>query len=218
MTRNFDFDELKFGNPTLEQKNTLEKETFLDVLIPDFTQKHFPSNSSPQTKLELNEITSRISDISIEENSSHLRRYLGINQNTLQFLINNLSTSTLDVTDLLESLNRDISPLVLKLQFHFQRPTPKMLAVYYKLKLFPLSSPKSETPSYPSKEAILVCLLSEILSNHAPDRTESNIKIKEYVLSALATIGNHYISDINFSIDISDAIIKNKDFTKKYNI
>jgi hypothetical protein len=218
MTHIFELDELKFGNPTLRQKNSLEQSSFLDNLFDDFSQVHYPLNTSSETKNELNEISERISAIATPENEKHLKRYVAINQNLFQFLVNNIPGSSKEKIDLLSNLNNDISPLITRLQFHHQRPTPKMLAVYYKLKLFPLVSPKQELPTYPNKDVVLTFLASEILISYKPDDIEIINSVREYVLASLTYMGIAYISDISFSVEVAETILRNPEFTKKYKI
>src|SRR5690606_16995498 len=129
-------------NPTHSQKNQLLKKNYLDSIYEEFKDVRFPDNNTKTAQSELNDIVDYITDITTEINKEHLQRYWYCDQNLAQFLVNNLSGSKVDILALYKEVETDLSPVILKLKYAFNRPRPSQLAYYYKLKLFPINNSK----------------------------------------------------------------------------
>ena len=142
--------DIAWGNPTIEQKNLMDKNVLLDDVYNELAKSTMPSNDSEATKAELNEIVRLLKDIDTEKNSNAFRRFLNYDKGFAQYLHTMLLAQGFDDLDLIYQIMGDVSPLVIKLKYKFNRPRPYQLAYPLKLNLFPLRSTSALSPSYPS--------------------------------------------------------------------
>lgn len=210
--------EIAYGNPTNAQRLLIAQPSFLNKVFEALISTPVPLNNSDITRNELNQISERLIDISDQLNEEHLKRYLYSDQNLPQFLINNLKGKDLDILKLYRSILEDVDPLIMKLKFRYNRPRPAQLANYFKLNLFPFNISPIDTPSFPSRTVILSNLICEIAGSKVPSLYENAQTIKEYISTSRSYLGVNYISDLEFSDQVSNAILKDEDFTKKHQI
>jgi hypothetical protein len=138
--------QVTYGNPTMEQKKYLEEISIVDDLFPKLKNDYFPETNSELVKDELNEIVDYLNDISEQGNESFLARYKSYDRSLLQVIITTFKEKDIDVEELSKDIIKDINPLLLKLKYHYQRPRPKQVAQYFKLKLFAYQSFSADTP------------------------------------------------------------------------
>jgi hypothetical protein len=212
-------DTLTYGNICREDISFLNEETFLDTLFSEFTSYPYPKNSSNTSKEELNELVEYTNELLADEQSlARFQQYdSDLNGSLIRFLVK-YKVNKDDATHLVNALNRDCLPLLMKLKFYFQRIRPYQLAYYNKLKLFPFVSYSAHSPSYPSGHA----LQSQVFANVVGDKYPSLFKIvhafaKDIQMSRLF-MGLHYQSDIDFSLAIAEKIYENKEFKLKYQL
>ena len=212
-------DNLSYGNICREDIEFLNQETFLDVLFSELTSYSYPKNSSNTSKEELNELVEYTNELLADEQSlARFQKYdSDLNGSLIGFLVK-YRVKKDDAIHLVNAINRDILPLMMKLKFYFQRVRPYQLAYYNKLKLFPYVSYSANSPSYPSGHA----LQSQIFAHVVGDKYPSLYKIvhafaKDIQMSRLF-MGLHYQSDIDYSIVIAEKIYENKEFKLKYQL
>lgn len=212
-------DNLSYGNICREDIEFLNQETFLDVLFSELTSYSYPKNSSNTSKEELNELVEYTNELLADEQSlARFQKYdSDLNGSLIGFLVK-YKVKKDDAIHLVNAINRDILPLMMKLKFYFQRVRPYQLAYYNKLKLFPYVSYSANSPSYPSGHA----LQSQVFAHVVGDKYPSLYKIvhafaKDIQMSRLF-MGLHYQSDIDYSIVIAEKIYENKEFKLKYQL
>lgn len=210
--------DIAFGNPTFAQRQLIAKTSYLDKLFDQMVGTPIPFNNSDITKGELNQLVERLTDIIDPLNEEHFQRYLYADQNLSQFLVNNIKSKNLNLIELITQISEDINPLIMKLKFRYNRPRPAQLAHYYKLNLFPCNLSKIDTPSFPSRTIVLSNLVCEIAGNRVPALYDSIQNIKEFIITSRSYLGVNYVTDIEFSNQITEAILTDSDFTKKYKI
>jgi hypothetical protein len=214
----FSIDSISFGNPTHRQITTLNQKTYLDELFVVFKGETPPRNSSDMTKHELNTIVENVTDIKEPDNQAYLKRYSLIDKNLVHYLSSALRPTHQNISELYNEVASDVDPIILKLKFNFQRPRPKTLAFYYKMKLVSLEEPKQETPAYPSRTVVLGSLICRIVGNREPKLYDRSKMVIDDIMSSRTYIGSNYGTDVDFADKLTKEIIKNPNFAKKYAI
>lgn len=214
MLRNENLDFIKFGNPLFDQTLLLSDLFYLDTEYEFLTSFWFPKNSSKETKKELNEISSITRSIS--NDSKKINYLLDIYANIEDFCNQSLSYLGVKIDEEeSKELFDDVFRFVVKLKYVYNRPRPYQLAAYYNLSLFPFSTQNVDTPSYPSFRWVYFSVLKNVyLKNYLETGYIGNpfSSIRESLIS----LGLNYQSDLEFSEKVSDSILNNKGFIKKY--
>jgi len=210
--------DIAWGNPTIEQKNLMDKNVLLDDVYNELAKSTMPSNDSEATKAELNEIVRLLKDIDTEKNSNAFRRFLNYDKGFAQYLHTMLLAQGFDDLDLIYQIMGDVSPLVIKLKYKFNRPRPYQLAYPLKLNLFPLRSTSALSPSYPSGHTTQAFVIMGVIGNKNPNIYSMCKKIVDDIAESRVAIGVHYSSDNDFAFEVGEAILKNKKFAEKYGI
>jgi len=210
--------QVTYGNPTMEQKKYLEEISIVDDLFPKLKNDYFPETSSELVKDELNEVVDYLNDITSEGNESYLARYKSYDRSLLQVIITTFQEKDIDVEKLSTDILKDIAPLLLKLKYHFQRPRPRQVAQYYKLKLFPYQSFSADTPSYPSGHTLEAYVILNVIANKFPNEYQFCKEMINDIAYSRIYLGLHFATDIDFAKFVGQEILKNPNFTKKYEI
>jgi len=214
-----DVNELRYGNPTIEQLDYLTKKTFVDVLFEELSSFTFPKNSSESTKEELNQIADSISALSGQE--EYINRYKVYDRNLIPYFKKGLTkdTETFEqISVLIDDIIEDTTPILLKLKYHFQRPRPYQLAEFFKLKLFPYKSYSCDSPSFPSAQAYHGKILTEVIGNTYPEIYAYMQSLFEDICYSRVHMGLHYQSDIDVGIFCAEKVIQMKEFATKYKL
>ena len=207
-----------YGNPTLNQKQNLLTESYLDIIFSNFQTHHFPLNDSDFTKTELNTIAKNLETICKDENAEILKNYLLFDRNVGQSIIQIFAKEKLDIVDLVNNVIKDIYPIVLKLKYFYNRPRPIQLAYYYQLKLFPFDSKTCDSPSYPCEKVIIGNVLLSMIKEKHPNHSDLCDNFMETIQNSRVYLGHNYQSDVDFSIEIADAILSEPKIISKYNL
>jgi hypothetical protein len=213
-----DLNQVTYGNPTIEHKVYLEKNSLVDDLFLKFKDNYFPFNDSELVKDELNDIVDYINSISDEENKAFLIRYKAYDRSLLQVLTTTFKQKGIDVESLCEEIIIDIRNLIYKLKYFYQRPRPSQLAQYYKLKLFPYKSHSAETPSYPSGHTLEAYVILNVIADKNPNLYQFCRELIDDIAYSRLYLGLHYSTDNDFAKEIAKEILKHPEFTKKYGI
>jgi len=215
---NLSLNNITYGNPNLSHKKYLSEPCLVDGLFESLKDLPFPENESDTTKQELNELVEYSNDMNIEENVKFKNRYIFYDRNLFQAIINTFRTEKLDISKLIDDIDKDISPLIIKLKYFYQRPRPYQLANYYKLKLFPINTKSGHSPSYPSGHTTQAYVILTILGNLLPEFYQKSKKMIDDVAYSRCYMGVHYQTDNDFAFKIGKEILKNPEFVKKYGI
>lgn len=209
--------QVTYGNPNYEMKILLEKECIVEDLFAQLAKDPFPANDSEATKQELNEVVVALKELD-EMNPTLLRRYINYDRALIAYIDNILKAEGVNEMELIRSIQKDITPLIIKLKYKFQRPRPYQLANYYKLNLFPMKSTSALTPSYPSGHTIQAIVILTIIGNKHPNLYQSCKRLWEDVAYSRIALGVHYPSDNDFSYEVANQILKHEKFAEKYAI
>jgi len=214
-----ELDDITYGNPNTIQLKYLKEVNYLDSLFEELSTYTFPKNSSEATKEELNEIVDCLK--TIEGKDEYIQRYQSYDKSLSGYFKHGLIKGGEDekkVIELIDSIVQDTLPLLTKLKFHFQRPRPYQLAEYYKLKLFPLPTISSDSPSFPSGHAYQSRILTEVIGNLYPKTYAFMQKVFNDICYSRLYMGVHYQSDIDVAIFCADKVLANKEFKAKFKL
>lgn len=209
---------ITYGNPTQRHRELMLNKCLVDDLFTQLKDFPFPENDSDSTKQELNELVDFIKDIQIDDNEKFKKRYVFYDKNLYQAILNSFKTEKADLEQLIKDIDEDITPLIIRLKYFYQRPRPYQLANYYKLKLFPFKSATAHSPSYPSGHTIQTYVMLTVIGNILPEFYEKSKKMIEDVANSRCYIGVHYPTDNDFAYQVAQEILKHPDFAKKYGI
>ena len=210
---------LSFGNPNREFLRYLKEETYLDSLLPELKNYNPPAYDSPQAEQEINELV-QLSD-KLQTDASVENRYRYYDDNFDKYIVSVLTNAGVpktDVEQLIKQLHDDITPLLMKLKYHYQRVRPTQLAFYYNLPLYPYISVTASTPSYPSGHCFQAKIYCEVLGNMYPKYYQSLQQLSEDICVSRLYLGVHYPSDTEFGKYCADLVLNHPDFKKKYKL
>lgn len=207
-------DDIQYGNPSREDYIIMTVESYLDYLVTDI-QKLFPppKNSSPATKEELNLLFEYSRSNKAETHQHIFDREL---VNYIQNLFIENGAPREHILNVTQNIVDEVMPVVTKLKYSFQRPRPFQLARYYRLNLYPYYSYFISSPSYPSTHTTLAAVICEVLGNTYPESYAAMKKLVRDVSESRLYLGVHYPSDNDTALLLSQKIVQNKEFKKKY--
>jgi hypothetical protein len=217
------FNKITYGNLSQTTIELLKKKCLADEVIPILDKKYgseldFPKNNSETTKQELNQMVKYISAMCDESNSEYLARYRRYDRGLHQTIISMFQSKGIDVSEIVKSVAKDITPTIYKLKQKYQRPRPNQLAQYFKLKLFPFDTKSGATPSYPSGHTIQAYAILNIIGSKHPESYDFCKQLIEDVANSRVYLGLHYESDNDASYLIGQEILQLKSKTEKYKI
>lgn len=217
-----DLDLISYGNPTNEQLKYLREENYVDSLFEELSSYRYPRNSSDATKEELNQIVDYLNTLDKNAHKEeYLKRYKGYDRQLRKFfkehIIKDVDNQE-ELNQLVDSVIEDTKGILYKLKYFFQRPRPKQLAEYYKLKLFPYDSVSADSPSFPSGHSFQAKLLTEVIGNRYPNSYAVMDKILDDICYSRLYLGLHYQSDIDVGIFCAEKVLSLKEFKQKYKL
>jgi hypothetical protein len=222
-----ELDMIKFGCPTLEQDAWLKLPSYLDGLFnqiisdPSFNP---PANSSRTTKAELLTLIKNTKEIL--QNQTALDRYKDHDVGLVEFLKNGISTQNgkfgIDANRLnakLDDVLFDTLGLITKLKYHYQRPRPYQMAVYYEMAEFHHhQSITIDSPSYPSGHAYMGAILSGVAGKIHPEIYKPMIDASNDFNYSRIFMGVHYLSDVDKGVQIANMVLNYPPFIKKHRL
>jgi hypothetical protein len=214
-----EFNDLTYGNPTVEELSHIQNNGLVDSLFENLKNSlSYPKNDSELVKDELNEIVDCLATMSQPENESYLKRYKAYDRNLVQTLSGIFKERKIEVQELCVEILKDIEDLIYKLKFYYQRPRPRQIAQYYKLKLFPYKSFTANTPSFPSGHTVEAIVILNVIGNKNPTEYQFCKELIEDIAYSRVYLGHHFTSDNDGAREVGKAILKHPEFAKKYGI
>lgn len=211
---------LQYGNPDRSNKQYLQKESYLDGLLPELTNYSFPPNDSEATKEELLELVSVTNTLS--ENTELQRRFEIYDTSFDIFMTQSLSDKggipEEDIRELIKEVKEDTKPLLIKLKYHYQRPRPFQVSLLRGIELVPYSSYAANSPSYPSGHAFQSRVYAEVLGNKYPQFHKALHDLATDIMWSRIYMGVHYASDCRFADYVAQVVCAHPDFRKKYKL
>lgn len=217
---NIDIREVKYGNPNIVQQELLTQETYLDVLLGEIL-KYPPPSLISDIKDELEKVANSITVLSKNEEAE--RRYLIWDKSFVQYFKTKLVSSEdkenqIKISQTVEGIIKDTLPLLLKIKYHFNRPRPSQLAVYFKIPLYKYPSLSDTSPSYISGHVFQSHIICEVLGNYYPQNYRLFKQIASDIAYSRLYLGLHYPSDIEMAQFSAKKVLQNKEFMLKYKL
>jgi len=222
-----ELDLIKYGNATLEQDEWLKLPSYLDKLftqiISDPANKP-PTNSSRITRAELQTLVNNTK--TILQNHTALDRYRSHDVGLVEFLKQGIATQDgkfgIDANRLnqvLDDVLFDTLGLITKLKYHYQRPRPYQMAVYYEMSDFHHhQSITIDSPSYPSGHAYMGAILSGVVGIYHPELFDWMGKASRDFNYSRLFMGVHYLSDVDKGVEVAEMVLNYPPFKKKHKL
>lgn len=215
-----DIREVKYGNPNIVHQELLKEETYLDVLLGDIL-KYPPPKVLADIKDELDIIIKAVKQTMQDEDAE--RRYIFWDQGFVKYfkgkLVDQLDEENKKkVLTIVEEIIKDTLPLLLKIKYHYNRPRPAQIAIYFNAPLYQYPSLSDASPSYISGHVFQSKIICEVLGNYYPKEFSLFNNIQKDISQSRLGLGLHYPSDIEMAYFAADKVLKNKEFMMKYKI
>lgn len=209
-------DDLQFGNPSERERLLITKKSVVTPLFDKFKDRKPKPNTSEDTKTELEHLKQYVKDILFEENAETLSTYKTLAKYPMQSVGKFIKDKGIYAEPMINSLIDDLQPLIMKLKFYHNRPRPFQLANALKFKFFPVTNDNVQTPSFPSGSITCAVVILNTISNIHTDIYNDAQSLLDSMINSKLYLGHNYSSDIDFALDLADAIVKDKEFNKKY--
>jgi len=208
-------DDIKYGNTTREQ-NLKVKEDRSGIIkaceekgiIKDILENHpFPTNTSDETKNELEYLTKVTKEASAED----LNFCKLIETNHYDFFVIVAKKLGLDVSE--EEILKwveDIDPVLFYLKHKFNRPRPYQLAKELNLPLYPITASDANSAAYPSGHTLDFLVILYHFGKMKPEIAEEVDELYHKIKRVRELSGLHYPSDRKISEYLFKELIKYK--------
>ncbi len=214
--------DVAFGNLNRGYLSYFNTETYLDSLVEELKNYPFPQNDNEQTKKELDDLIQLTNQLDLPENTERKERYLTYDTNLEGYIISilvNAGVPEAELSETVKDIDTDISPLLIKIKYHYQRTRPLQLAYYIgDLALYPFKSFTSDTPSYPSGHAFHSKIYCEVLGNKYPKFYKQLQELAEDIAWSRLYMGANFGSGCDFGTYMAEIVLKHPDFKKKYRL
>lgn len=212
--------DIKYGNPNLVQRELLKQESYLDQLLGEIV-KYPPPSVISDIKDELEAVTKAVSLTANNEQAE--RRYLVWDKSFIQYFKTKLveqddKENLQKINETVEGIIKDTIPLLLKIKFHFNRPRPSQLAVYFNIPLYQYPSLSDASPSYISGHVFQSHIICEVLGNYYPQNYNTFKQIASDIAYSRIYLGLHYPSDIEMAQYSAKKVLANREFMLKYRL
>ena len=208
-------DDIKYGNTTREQ-NLKVKEDRSGIIkaceekgiIKDILENYpFPTNTSDETKNELEYLTKLTKEASEED----LNFCKLIETNHYDFFVIVAKKLGLNVSkeEILKWVE-DIDPVLFYLKDKFNRPRPYQLAKELNLPLFPITASDANSAAYPSGHTLDFLVILYHFGKMKPEIAEEVDELYHKIKRVRELSGLHYPSDRKISEYLFKELIKYK--------
>ena len=209
---------LAYGNPNRTLLPYLNQESYLDSLLDELKGYDYPDNNSQFVIDEINDLITKTN--SVTDNAEVQEAFKIYDTGFEKYIADTFSTVGVeeDILAILMEIRKDITPLIVKLKYHYQRVRPNQLACMLKMPLYVYKSLSADTPSYPSGHALQAKLYCEVLGNRYPEYYKKLQDLAQNIADSRLYMGVHYPSDCEFALYIAETVLKNADFKRKYQL
>jgi len=210
---------LTYGNPNRDLLPYIKKESFLDSLLPELCSYPYPDNNSQEVIDEINQLINLTNSIS--DNTEIIEKNKIYDENFKEYLVNvlgNVGIDTNEVRSIIDSIDEDILPIIVKIKYFYQRIRPNQLGLMLQMNLYPYKSYSDATPSYPSGHTFMSKIYCYVLGNKYPKNYQSLIKLAQDCSDSRLYMGLHYYSDTAFGSYAADCVLEHPEFKKKYKL
>lgn len=208
-------DDIKYGNTTKEQhqkvvddRSGIIKSCKENGIVKDILENHpFPTNSSEETRNELEYLTQLTKDASEED----LKFCKLIETNHYDFFVIVAKKLGLDVSkeEILKWVG-DMDPILFYLKDKFNRPRPYQLAKELNLPLYPITASDANSAAYPSGHTLDFLVILYHFGKIKPEIADEVDDFYHQIKRVRELSGLHYPSDRKVSEYLFKQLVKYK--------
>jgi hypothetical protein len=207
-------DKIVAGNPCNRDHKLMQKESYLDRLLPELYKFTPPKNSSQATKDELRSLVDFTSTQRVIQNNLYDEALLP----HIKKLFMDAGADPEYIDFVTTAVAEDAIPMITKLKYYFNRPRPAQLAPYYDIPLYPDFSYFTNNPCFPSGHTTLTTITCEVLGNHYPEAYRIMQRLIDDVMTSRLYLGVHYPSDNDMARLVAKKVIENAEFKAKFKL
>jgi len=206
-------DSIKYGNTTREQTLKVKEDRSGIIqaceekgIIKDILENHpFPTNTSDETKNELEYLT-KVTKEASEEDLNFCKL---IETNHYDFFVIVAKKLGLDVSkeEILKWVE-DIDPVLFYLKDKFNRPRPYQLAKELNLPLYPITASDANSAAYPSGHTLDFLVILYHFGKIKPEIAEEVDELYHKIKRVRELSGLHYPSDRKISEYLFKQLVK----------
>ena len=206
-------DSIKYGNTTREQTLKVKEDRSGIIqaceekgIIKDILENHpFPTNTSDETKNELEYLT-KVTKEASEEDLNFCKL---IETNHYDFFVIVAKKLGLDVSkeEILKWVE-DIDPVLFYLKDKFNRPRPYQLAKELNLPLYPITASDANSAAYPSGHTLDFLVILYHFGKMKPEIAEEVDELYHKIKRVRELSGLHYPSDRKISEYLFKQLVK----------
>lgn len=207
-------DKIVHGNPCARDYSLMQKETYLDRLIPELQAFPPPKNSSQATRAELHSLVEFAQTKRVVQNNLYDETLL----HHIKKMFVDAGADPVEIDTITHSIAEDVIPLITKLKYYFNRPRPSQLSYYFNVNLYSDFSYFTNNPSYPSGHTCLTAITGEVLGNLYPQSYKHMQLLIKDVLTSRLYLAVHYPSDNDMSMVVARKVLSDGQFKANYRL
>lgn len=210
-------DNLQWGNPDMYQLQIIKKSTDLSRFESELKEYPYPSTLAGVLKIELTDLWKHNQEYQ-KLDSEKQEFYKQLAKKTYPKQIEELlpQESRAQWTEIAGKIISELKPLLTKLAFYYNRPTPAHSARHYDFAFFPAGR-LNDAPTYPNIPYTTALVLRVACGNMHPDKTIHLDKFIADIEMKELYFGQTWPSDLTFSELIAEKITSDPAWNKKYN-
>ena len=180
------------GQPTDKQRKIMERESPLVTIDWNSILPDFPLNTSDITKMDLQEVERVTRNLSKQD----VDFILMADEDPVHWCEPCLKKLGLTYPkDLIDSIIKEIDPILLNLKYKFRRARPAQVAPHLGYVISVIETTTHQTPAYPSGHQVQASIAAEILCSLYPEHSSMFYKLASTIGYARVMQGVHYPSD-----------------------
>lgn len=209
--------DIKTGISCLEAISYSQQDCFLDKLFSDAIKDELPAPDSDQVAQELSQ-TKKYIDQYIRD-PELIQRYEKYDRQFEKHIEGFLLEDNSGYQQKVMMLFKDVTPLVYKIKFHYQRPRPaELLCLHKEISFHPVSSLTAQCPAYPSYHSCMGYVLYGVLGNLYPHMNNSFKSLATDIYCSRLFMGLCLVTDVDGGIALGKQILADKEFIVKYGL
>ena len=200
-----EIDNLKYGDTPKKFKPKEAKKLFRDGWLEELNVTPPPSNSSRQTKQEIEGMVKNMKNLSDEQK----KIYINTDHDTSYYIKEYMSNEDLDwELEDIEKIINSSKHIGRYYKNHFQRPRPRQVAEKLGIDFKYMKTETTDSPAYPSNHALQAKIVAHYYSSIYPDHKTNLHLMAEKSAQGRVDAGVHYPSDKMAAYEIADQVMK----------
>lgn len=209
-------DDLFYGNLNLRQKEIMNdlSPKYSDV-VDHFTAYQFIYPNKNTSYKELGELNNRVRQA---QNSPLLKEYKAQDADLWKYLEKislDFGLTKLDYKEIKDFIQLEIAPIIISLKDFWNRARPYQYAYLLELNYHPYPTISGHSASYPSGHTIEAEVWGYLCKQLIPSKKSNIESVVNTINDSRLDLGVHFPSDIYFSKEVFDYLVKNNYLTEQ---